>query len=73
MDEAISFAASVQFEDSFLLIGGYSNRNHESFANVRQFDPSTETWIVRPEKLNGPKISMAAVLVPEDYVNFCHY
>ena len=62
--------ASVQFGDTFLLVGGRQNVFPFSASDqIWQFnpDPSDESWVLRPETLKSAKYHTAAFLVPNDY------
>ncbi len=52
--------SSVQYEDTFLLVGG-RNSSHE-IDTIYQYDQTSETWILRPERLSIPKDDFGAVL-----------
>ena len=60
-------AASVQFGDTFLFIGGAGESDYTD--TILQFDPATETFIQRTEKLGHKKIYTASFLVPDNYAN----
>ena len=53
--------SSVQYEDTFLLVGG-QNHDYEQFDTIYQYDPNLETWILRPERLTTPTRDLGTVL-----------
>ena len=61
---SIQSSATVQLEDTFLLVGAAGFRTE-----ILQFNPATETFIVRPEKLERGRDRAAAVLVPEEFLD----
>ena len=69
-DIPIERASSVQFKDSFLVVGGGLNEfPYDETNQIWQFnaDASDERWILRPETMKRPKYWAAAFLVPNDY------
>ena len=67
----VSYASVVPFEDTFLVVGGYT----EDFAffgemdTVIKFDPLTESWIELPVKMKDTRESFAAFTIPDWYAN----
>ncbi len=61
LPEPIFDMASVQYEDSFLLVGGFGTVSG-SLDTIYQYNQTSETWILRPERLSAPKYAMGAVL-----------
>ncbi len=59
LPQAITYSASVQYEDTFLLLGGYDSGLY--LDTIYQYNQTLETWILRPETLSTPKYSMAAI------------
>ena len=57
-------ANGVQFEDTFLIVGGERYNT-----NVLEFEPATETWKIREEKLPIGRQHHSAFLVPGSYLN----
>ncbi len=46
--------SSVQYKDTFLLVGGW--RSNTQFTDaIYQYDQTSETWILREERLSTPK------------------
>ncbi len=56
----IGYMSSVQYEDTFILVGGYDDIDW--LDTIYQYDRNLETWILRPERLSTPKEQLAAVL-----------
>ena len=55
-------STSVPFTGkTFLVVGGSGSDN------IVEFEPDTETWVIRPEKLKSSKQEVAAFMVPDDY------
>ncbi len=60
LPQPIFYMSSVQYEDTFLLVGG---RNVSQYLDtIYQYDQTSETWILREERLSTPKGYMGAVL-----------
>ena len=62
----ISYGASVQYEDSFLIVGGYSFNDGE-LDTIYRFNVIDNSWDLLPQRLGFPKYEIAAFLVPESY------
>ncbi len=59
LPETVAYMSSMQYEDTFLLVGG------AFLDTIYQYDQTSETWILREERLstpNGYKYYMGAVL-----------
>ena len=56
---------SLQFKHTLLSIGGYSTFPRNA---ISEFDPDTEQWVVRNERLSVGMRFPAATLVPQDYI-----
>ena len=73
----MEFPASVQFGDSFLLVGGTNYVRHEEDGNfdmiyldtIYQWDSDTESFALRPEKMSVGVTAVGAVMVTEDVVS----
>ena len=71
LDYGIHGGASVQYGQSFIIVGGHTYDPTEIlFDNVLRFDPATETW----QEVSGATMAegreyFAAFLVPDDYGN----
>ena len=65
----IALAASVEFEDSFLLIGGFEDGPVE-MNTIYQYDATNDFWILRPERLELARDTALAILV-DDTVATC--
>ncbi len=53
--------SSVQYKNTFLLVGGYNSKHY--LDNIFQYNQSSETWILRPERLSRARDWMGAALV----------
>ncbi len=62
LPQPICCMSSVQYEDTFLLVGGDSTGG-ESLDTIYQYNQTSETWNARPERLSTPKaLWLGAVL-----------
>ncbi len=52
--------SSVQYEDTFVLVGGKADTEPKS--SIYQYNQASETWILREEGFISSKIRMSAVL-----------
>ena len=60
LPQPICCMASVQYEDTFILVGGFSP--DQFLDTIYQYDQTSETWILREERLSRNKGFMGAVL-----------
>ncbi len=60
LPQRLSRMSSVQYEDTFLLVGGHNGGQY--LDTIYQYNQSSETWILRPERLSAPKCEFGAVL-----------
>ena len=61
--------ASVQYEDSFLLVGGFSTAARVASTSLFTFEVETGLWRELPQKLTmGHDLYLTAVLVSDDFV-----
>lgn len=66
-DLYLEYARTVQFGDTFLVIGG-ENTETLTFSNqIWEFDPLSEGFVLRPETLKSAKEDVATFLIPDDY------
>ena len=56
---------SVQFEDSFVIVGGTGNNNGKG---ILKFNARNYTWEVLPHHFQKARYDGAAFLVPDDYI-----
>ena len=61
LPEPLYYVSSVQYEDTFLLVGGYGDISG-TLDTIYQYDQTSETWILRPERLSTGKRFMGVVL-----------
>ena len=64
-DYYVKFSDSVAFRDTFLGVGGKDSTGRYS-RNIHEYDPSSGTWKVRPEKLTIGRELAAAFLIPDE-------
>ena len=57
--------ASVQYEDTFIIVGGLSSRRTDQ---IIKFDVKTEDWIILPQHLQAPRDIFTAFLIPDSYI-----
>ena len=66
LPDQLTYGAVVQLDDTFLIVGGKTAQNPAlSSDRILQFEPDSETWIERGERLALPRDSHMAVLVDE--------
>ena len=58
-----AMAKSVPFGKTFLMLGGLFNGRTKT--DILEFDPITEAWITRQEKLQYSRMYFTAFFVPE--------
>ena len=59
----IQKSSSVQFGDTFLLVGGYGDVGN--LDTIIEFDEAGDRWIVRNETLQTARSDHAAILMPD--------
>ncbi len=64
-DGGLWFPSSVQYGDTFALVGG------EASDQILVFDPDQESWITVDDTLSGAKYHAAAFLVDQDLFPDC--
>lgn len=64
----IRSAASVQLEDTFLIVGGISEEMDDTLISIIMFDVENNQWQALTPTLGTPRSNMAAILVPSDFV-----
>ncbi len=60
LPQPIAYMSSVQYEDTFLLVGGEISGPYPDA--IYQYNQTLETWIIREERLSTPKGFLGAVL-----------
>ena len=63
----LSTAVSVQYKDSFILVGGKLN-DYDYNQDIFQFNAQTHQWQILEQKLQRERYYFTAFLVPEDYI-----
>ena len=58
----VRFGITVPYDDAFLLLGGHMG-GKENYDMIYKFDPSTEDWVLMPERMSEGKHGMAAFRV----------
>lgn len=59
LPKGIAFSTSVPFNDTMVLIGG-EVYGEEGYNSLYEYDPSNESWILRPETISGTKFKASA-------------
>ena len=63
----VSFANSVPFNGTFLLVGGQDVDN-AAYKSILEYDVENEAWLTRPETLSRPKHDATVVLIDSETV-----
>ena len=73
LPQYISSAASVAFNNTFLLIGGYNgtNGNLNPLATIHQYNVEEDKWIKLSSQLSTPRSSHVSLLVPQSLFPNC--
>lgn len=66
----VEFASTVQYGDSFLLVGGYDNANDEFLSAIWEYLPEDDDWVLYGRSLGVPRSDTAVIPLP-DYVGHC--
>ena len=69
LPQSVSLGVSVQFRDSFLILGGRNKNSHRELDTIYEFEPDSESWIERDEKMKIARYTFTAFLVPDSYAN----
>jgi hypothetical protein len=64
---AHTYARTVQFEDTFLAVGG-NDANNRLSKKIYKFEPSSESWIELVERLPLARSFPATFFVPSDFI-----
>ena len=67
LPQQLGYGASVQFQDTFLAIGGSGNSGLTD--TIYQYDYTNNVWIERSEKIPTKGLYKAIFLVPDEAVN----
>ena len=65
---SLSAPASVPFEDSFIVIGGYSENGAgelKSHSEIYKWDVETEDFVLMAQELSEARDTMEAIMVPD--------
>ncbi len=63
LPQPICCMSSIQYEDTFLLVGGENfDLSIGNFDTIYQYNQTSETWILREERLSTPKGFVGAIL-----------
>ena len=68
LQRSIIFAASVQWQDSFLIVGGYAS-SASYLDSIYQFDVLGNGWVLRPERMSIGRMDLAAIMVGKNVAN----
>ena len=71
LPRAIRGAASVQFGDSFLVVGGQDG-DGASLSSVYEYNPVDEEWALRAEELSLGRRGVPAVTAVNGHFMECH-
>ena len=63
LPQAMAYGSSVQYKDSFLVVGGHPG-DFEFSEFIYEFDPNLSSWIIKSQ-LNTGRDIMTAFLVPD--------
>ncbi len=63
----LSGAASVQLEDTFMIVSGVSTAG--ASGSIFWFDPDEEVWVEASQVVTNPRWQFAAFLAPPGYVD----
>lgn len=70
MPYPVELAASVQFEDSFLAVGGLETRSIDQYYDsILRYDEIVDDWFVMPQKLRVPRALYDVFFVPNEALN----
>ena len=64
-------AASVPYNDSFLLVGGYSYDTFEELDTILRYIPENDVWVEMPVKLQTPRYRHTVIPVKQSIFNSC--
>ena len=62
----LSLGATLQMNDTFVIIGGFNNEEGENYDSFYEYDQVTNSWVERAEKLTLGRHSVSAVLIPDE-------
>ena len=69
-DEIPIESAQAQYEDSFLLIGGYIGHIDNKSKDIYYYNPQLDQWEKLPVQMRYPRAKwMKALFVPNSYIN----
>ena len=68
MPSGMGWAATVPFEDSFIVAGGDVVGLGVS-DQIMRYDPLQPAWVPMPTRLNNPRNYFSAFMIPDGYVN----
>ncbi len=69
MPSDIAFGASVPFEDSFLIVGGYSYATAQELDTIYYYNPNTNEWELLSQHLKEMRRKFTAFMVPDTFGN----
>ncbi len=65
----ISDGASVPYQDSFLIVGGFSSNSGIYLDSIQYYNPNLDRWEMLPQSLGIERNYPTAFLVPDSYAN----
>ncbi len=66
---SIEVGASVQFQDSFLIVGGYDKTTSRYLDSIYYFNPVKDDWDLLEQKLDSRLADVIAFMVPDHAVD----
>ncbi len=70
MPKEIYLGASVPYQDSFLIVGGYNKFSQDDYlSSIYYYDPINDEWDRLMERLTYKRREFAAFLIPDSYAN----
>ena len=71
LPKSIYYAASVPYDNSFLLIGGYGSGTGD-LADIYKYNPDNDEWTMLESELKTPRYRHVALLVPQSIFPECN-
>ena len=69
LPDDLAGGASVQYQDGFLIVGGYSLSNSKFFDTIYYYNPIYPRWEKLAETLSIGRTVAAAILVPDSFAS----
>ena len=68
LPEVLYFAATTQFEESFLLTGGYGEDESDK---IYEYDGASDSWTLMDTRLTTPRYYHVAMMVDSSTFDVC--